>query len=149
MALLLYFPVDRDSRAASSYNKSAGSCVRLCQVCWEFDHGVPPARRRTGLVLVSLKDSEKKEGKGKSSGYVKGGPQKQLSRDLRVSGEGPLYVKKRGKMENVRRCPWTRPAPLCCQQRACTHILALLQRFPCGRCCVWFLHPYPTPAGCC
>lgn len=85
MGLLLYFPVNCDSRAASSsYNKRVSSCVRLCQVCW--DHGVPSARRRRGLVLVSLKDWRRKRERGKSSGYVEGGPRKQLSRDLGVSG---------------------------------------------------------------
>lgn len=63
MGLQLYLPVDHDSRAASfSCTKSISPCVRLCGICWEFDHGVPSARRRTrGLLLVSLKDLEKKE----------------------------------------------------------------------------------------
>lgn len=70
MVLQLYFTIDHDSRAASfSYTKSVSPCARLCRICWEFDHGVPPARRRTrGQALVSLKDLEKKEcppGKGK------------------------------------------------------------------------------------
>ena len=80
MGLQLYFPVDHDSRAASSsYTESVSPLVRLCQICWEFGHGVPSARRRTrGLAIVSLKDLEKKEcppGKGKKQwlcGYVEG-----------------------------------------------------------------------------
>lgn len=40
-------------------------------------------KRTSASILEGL---EKEEGKGKSSGYVEGGPQKQLSRDLGVSG---------------------------------------------------------------
>jgi len=61
-AVAEYFPVDHDSRvASSSYTKGVSPHEWLCRICWEFDQGVPPTRTIRGLALVSLKDLEKKE----------------------------------------------------------------------------------------
>lgn len=114
MGLQLYFPVGHGSRAASySYTQSINPPVKLCQSCWKFDHGVPSARRRTrGLVLLSLEDLEKKEsppGKWNKQCLCRRMNWKtfiQQSRGFRWDG-GPLYIKGKRKMENLRRCPWT------------------------------------------
>lgn len=119
MGLQLYFPVGHDSRAASfSYTKSINPPVKLCQSCWKFGHGVPSARRGIrGLGVPSLEGLERKgspAAKWKKQCICRRMSWKsftQRSRGFRQDG-GPLYIKGKRKMENIRRCPWTQPAPL-------------------------------------